>query len=760
MEEAMQKRYLVVLSLLALATTLGAQEPITDFRANQNFGQLGESYPLCGAPSFREEEQAALKYGAGHPELYAQMKLQKTTAWNFVVGSQRSWYSTDLRTRQRYLTPATCRAVGTNCYIFVEDAVWLDRVSQSAVDAIRNAFDNSTPANASKGIFQTDIEAFGNPPNIDNDAKIIIFILDIRDQYTSTGSGGFTVGYFTGTDQQPTSISPQSNVAEMLYIDANPLNLNSTAGLREALATTAHEFQHMIHWNYDQNEITFVNEGCSLVAEVHCGYPIYPQSGYVNDTNVYLFNWSGNDPDANFRDYSRAARFMTYIRDQIGIGVFKQIVQTPADGPAGMDAALQAVGSARRVNDIFVDWAIANALDDRNVNQRWGYTYPNLPKPVGRFHGNPNVAQNTRLVQNFGIEYLNYRYGANLLAKVTTTNPSLLIRAVELGASSKRVVDVTSGADFAEPDYGNKYQQIYFVVINTDGFSPRNYSYQSSGTTLPIELKWDETEPAGFLRLAPSDTVCVLFDGIPGAKLDSIRVALRRKGEITGGVWQWTGLIRPTPLGKRLAYPIKASTNFDTPVVGTPPTPYPIPYPNWRKVDLGSFNINVDNPFAVAFVIRVADTPGVMITRYPGLDPLTSFTYLTQPSSGLPNWYYLTADEANIWIYLIRAYVSFPSITGVKETVELEPKSFVLAQNYPNPFNPSTTIEFSLPKTSYVTLKVYNAIGEEISTLVAEKRLAGKHTIAWNAAGLPSGVYFYRLQGDGFVESKKLVLMK
>jgi hypothetical protein len=758
MEEAMQKRYQIVLSLLALATALVAQAPIMDFKANQNFGRLGERYPLCGAPFCRDEEQAALKYMAQHPELRAQ-QLQKA-AWNFVVGSQKPWYSVDFRTGQRYLVSATtCRAVGTNCYIFVEDAVWLDRVTQSAVDALKAAFDSSTPANAAKGIYQTNVEAFGNTPNIDNDPKIIIFILDIKDQYTNTGSGGYTVGFFSGNDQQPGF--PQSNVAEILYIDANPLNLNSAAGLQEALATTAHEFQHMIHWNYDQNEITFVNEGCSLVAEVHCGYPIYPQSGYANDTNVYLFNWSGNDPNATFRDYSRAARFMTYMRDQAGIGVFKQIVQTSADGPAGIDAALQAVGSARRVNDIFVDWAIANALDDRSVNPLWGYTYPNLLKPAGQFHGNPNVGQNTRTVQNLGVDYLNYRYGANLVAKIAATNPSLLIRAVEIGSASKRVMNVASGVDFAEPDYGSKYQQIYFAVINTDAFSARSYSYQSSGKALPVEQKWDTNEPAGFLRLSPSDTVCVLFDGIAGARLDSIRVALRRKGEITGGVWRWTGAVRPTPLGKRLAYPIKASTNFDTPVVGSPPTPYPIPYPNWRKVDLGSFNINADAPFAVAFVIRVADTPGVMITRYPGQDALTSFTYLNQPGSGSsPNWYYLTADESNIWIYLIRAYASFPGPSGVRQTIELSPTSFFLAQNYPNPFNPGTTIEFSLPKPGLVTLKIYNALGEEISTLVAEKRTAGKHTIAWNAAGLPSGVYFYRLQGEGFVETRKLVLMK
>jgi len=756
----MQKRYLVLLSLLALATTLVAQEPITSFRANQNFGQLGESPRLCGAPFCREEELAALKYMAQHPELRTQ-QLQKA-AWNFVVGSQKSWYSVDFRTRQRYLVSATtCRAVGTNCYIFVEDAVWQTRVTQNAVDAVKKAFDVSTPANAAKGIYQTDIEAFGTPHDVDNDPKIIIFILDIKDQYTNTGRGGFTVGYFSGNDQQPGF--PLSNVADMLYIDANPLNLNSTAGLQEALATTAHEFQHMIHFRYEDpfnRELTFINEGCSLVAEVHCGYPIYSQSGYVNDTNVYLFNWSGNDPNANFRDYSRAARFMTYIRDQIGVGVFKPIVQNSDTGPAAMDAALQAFGSARRVNDIFVDWAIANALDDRNVNPLWGYTYANLPKPIGQFHGNPNVAPNTRLVQHLGVEYVNYRYGANLLAKFTTSQASIIIRPVEIGPSSKRVLpEVTSGVDFAEPDYGNKYQQIYFVVINTDGFSPRNYSYQSSGTARPIEQKWDEAEPFNFLAgsiISPSDTACVIFDAIPGGKLDSIRIALRRAGSITGGVWQLANS-NITPLGTRLAFPITASIST------TPPFPYPVPWPNWSKIDLRANSINIDQPFAVAFVIGAdARTPGVMLTTSPRANN-HSFTYLHDPGVGIsPGWYILTSNDAgdSVITHLIRAYASFPGPTGVRQTVELKPTSFVLAQNYPNPFNPTTTIEFSLPKVGQVTLKIFNALGEEVATLLKEKRAAGKHSVAWNAANLPSGVYMYRLEGEGFVETKRLVLMK
>jgi len=88
------------------------------------------------------------------------------------------------------------------------------------------------------------------------------------------------------------------------------------------------------------------------------------------------------------------------------------------------------------------------------------------------------------------------------------------------------------------------------------------------------------------------------------------------------------------------------------------------------------------------------------------------------------------------------------------------PKLHHLYQNYRNPFNPSTAISFSLPTQSFVSLKVFDFIGREVATLVSEELPAGNHTRQWNAATVPSGVYFYRLHAGTFIETKKLVLLK
>ncbi|MBI3788881.1 MAG: T9SS type A sorting domain-containing protein [Ignavibacteriales bacterium] len=104
-------------------------------------------------------------------------------------------------------------------------------------------------------------------------------------------------------------------------------------------------------------------------------------------------------------------------------------------------------------------------------------------------------------------------------------------------------------------------------------------------------------------------------------------------------------------------------------------------------------------------------------------------------------------------------YRSFNPITEVKNETE-PPKFFSLKQNYPNPFNPSTNIEFSLPTSTYMTLKVFNLLGEEVKTLLKGYFVAGDHEINQDFSNLPSGVYLYRLEAGSIVETKKLILLK
>jgi len=100
-------------------------------------------------------------------------------------------------------------------------------------------------------------------------------------------------------------------------------------------------------------------------------------------------------------------------------------------------------------------------------------------------------------------------------------------------------------------------------------------------------------------------------------------------------------------------------------------------------------------------------------------------------------------------------------VIGIENTGTTIPKEYKLYQNFPNPFNPSTTINFDIPKNSFITLKIYDILGRFVETLTEnEFKSAGSYKVNWNAANFSSGIYFYRLEADNFTESKKMVLVK
>jgi len=88
------------------------------------------------------------------------------------------------------------------------------------------------------------------------------------------------------------------------------------------------------------------------------------------------------------------------------------------------------------------------------------------------------------------------------------------------------------------------------------------------------------------------------------------------------------------------------------------------------------------------------------------------------------------------------------------------PFEYSLSQNYPNPFNPTTNIEFSLPKSGNVSLKVYNVLGQEVAKIFEGFKNAGSYKVDFNASKLASGVYLYKMESGSFSVSKKLILMK
>jgi len=134
-----------------------------------------------------------------------------------------------------------------------------------------------------------------------------------------------------------------------------------------------------------------------------------------------------------------------------------------------------------------------------------------------------------------------------------------------------------------------------------------------------------------------------------------------------------------------------------------------------------------------------------------------SLNLTLNPNLTLINYRLKQIDNDGTLAYSKIITVDLSKITGIEEKI---PAEFSLSQNYPNPFNPTTTIQYSIPKTSFVSLKIYDVLGKEVASLVNEELSAGVYDRTFNAANLSSGIYFYTLRANNFTATKKLMLVK
>jgi len=216
-----------------------------------------------------------------------------------------------------------------------------------------------------------------------------------------------------------------------------------------------------------------------------------------------------------------------------------------------------------------------------------------------------------------------------------------------------------------------------------------------------------------------------------------------------------------------------AMTKFFTVMAGAAPDSLPVAI---EKVpadttDITQYGFTFQNDSDMVILWRdvepqpLANDPGVPVT-------LTLAGFAGRPATGVDVLHgfeqrLITSDEdSNLVIRGLFAkdypiIVRFSSIaTSVQSDVGEIPTKYSLYQNFPNPFNPTTLIKYSIPKVTFVSLKVYSLIGEDVAMLVNEKKPIGSYAVEFNAMDLPSGIYFYKLQAGDFFETKKMVLMK
>lgn len=354
------------------------------------------------------------------------------------VGTKRTFFAPDFRSQQQYTVSAVLRGVGGFCYVFVEESEWNTRVTPRTVQTIVRAFETDTPANPQQGIYPTLTQLFGPPPDIDGNGRVILLLLNIRDLEPNRAGFQYTAGFFNPADQHRGVLRHpgfrgfpiQSNEADMLYIDTWPLNPNSEG----AHNVIAHEFQHLIHWQRDAREATWVDEGCAEYAAFLCGYTLQARlAAFEKTPSVSLIEWPVGGTDS-LAHYGAAFLWMLYLHEQYGgAETLAAIVHNRGTSLTGVADALRDRGAVfQQISEIFMDWKIANYLSD--------YHHVNLNLSPTRRHSTYPSAGTNGALRNFSADYLVFENPEGLtLGFESSTASDCTVHAIEFHSNGAAV---------------------------------------------------------------------------------------------------------------------------------------------------------------------------------------------------------------------------------------------------------------------------------------------------------------------------------
>jgi len=321
---------------------------------------------------------------------------------------------------------------------------------------------------------------------------------------------------------------------------------------------------------------------------------------------------------------------------------------------------------------------------------------------------------------------------------------------------------VTKGTEFIEQSFGTTYNEIHFVVMNTNPATEAVYSYTAYGADGIAQTILSYSGDPKYYLVIPSanQKLAVRFTPTVSGQLYSVSLRLNNETDAVKGD------------GQLLVY---ACQNIPGSIGGIPGTPIgtsiEIPFSqlvsgSWNGIDMQSANVSITAGTDFHIVIEVDGSGDTLqISLDDGETAPSDRTSSYRIGVNGLDWYnrpdpnYLGKDTSSENLLLTASIATSTSETEVA-TQTGAPRRYSLEQNYPNPFNPSTTIRFYIPSKGFVTLKIYDIIGREVTTIVNGFQEAGIHDVKFDGSNLPSGVYLYRITTGTFAETKKLVLIK
>ena len=298
---------------------------------------------------------------------------------SYLLGREDTFWLVNFRNVTIYQSEFELLWISTHAYWYVEKG---QSVSTSDLERAAQEFEDT--------IYPQVSHAFGQEwlPGIDNDPHLNI----IHSQIAGVA------GYYSSSDELPQTVYPYSNQRETIYINVRAL----AVGSNQYLEVLAHELQHAIHWNNDNSEDTWVNEGLSELAIAVAGYHADSINQFLRSPTISLIHWPLNNANV-FAHYGGAALFFHYLAEHYSQqGNLKELVKEPADGIAGIDNYLANQGYTVTFNDVFADWVVANILDEPGGR----YGYANLDPHVSTTRTIDGFAEVVSEIPQYSAEYI------------------------------------------------------------------------------------------------------------------------------------------------------------------------------------------------------------------------------------------------------------------------------------------------------------------------------------------------------------------
>jgi hypothetical protein len=713
---------------------------------------------ICGMPNLPHGEETIV-------DLASQtQQLEKITTnhgmKNFQIGERTKFYTYNFDTEEYIQLDATLRASESNINIWVEDNEWTNyHVTQSAIQGIIRSLLYETPGNSvdsTEGILNIIHSNFGFPPDFDGDGITDFLVTDIRDGWEE--GEGFIAGYFNPIDQYnngtPTSNGEisNSNERDMLYIDSYPGTFrNDNGNFEQVLGTVSHEYQHLVQFNYDRMEETWVNEGLSELSSFLCGYGLRNPSAYLFDTGLELTAWEDEIQEA-LKHYAKTALWTYYLYEQFGADLIKNIVQSNLPGPSGISNAFSMQGYFISFKDAMLHFFNAITLNDSRLSSLYQFQLPDLVGLQAQPHKliNDYPTDLTATQDPNSLLLYTFENGDSLDLKIFNFNSNMNLYVIKL-AQDSTIYKETLNSDFwYDDEFGSTWLQERLMVVNTSDNSDivaLNANAKQKRYFVPLEY------------YTGSPVYNITSDGSINANTFNVPYDSCLLKSVIFYNFESSGEVRIHVYLDELrdgTNPESKTKKFQNILQG-----------NWVTLDLEDLHIvrNSGETFDIGIeyltggVMGYSTTPANLNKSY--LKQIEAQTFRS-----LNNFEINQQTLQGVWMININYLAPLRHKPVQNET---PPYMFTLERVGPTPFpvpgNPNLRIQYTLEKAGNLKIEMYDILGQKVATIfdgydrgpIGVKWWDGRNQVQEEVA---SGQYFLNFSFEGQSEVRKILVLR